>query len=850
MKIPYKLIFQEMRGSKKFTLLFILNLGLGLAGFISLNSFRESINFSLKSQSKNILGADFGVSARRPITSIERELIKSTAESKVVESEMVELFTMIRGANKQSRLVQLKAISSPYPFYGALGLDDDKKINGSEIDELYQKNVVWVYPELLLQLGLKKGESIQVGEAQFTISQVVSSDSAAGFSTSMAPRMYISLEHLGRTKLLRAGSLAWYSYVYQIPGKSAAELGEMQKEVFDSVPSNDLQVYSYEEVNEQTGRLMNYLSDFLGLSSLAALFLAAVGAGFLYKSYLEEKTNQVAVLLSLGISKNQAFFLYNLQLVVLGAFSALLALTVSVGVSPLIGIVLKDLFPYVITFNISTSSIVVTILLGTLGSCTICFPQLRGLKKLSPTILLDSFESPQAKSDLYSYLSYLPAVVSFYLLSIYQSRSLIVGSLFCALFFGSVIVLTYVSPKVFHWLESFSKHRWKSFSWAMRDLARHRLATTSSFLALALGMLLLNLIPQIEASLQHELEGPADSKLPSLFLFDIQEEQVSDIIKIAQKDFGGLHNLSPMVRAKLVEVNDLPFEKGSLKEKALTREEQRERRFRNRGVNLSYKKSLGNGEKITNGRPFSGDWDESSGKLPEISLETRYASRLGLKIGDKLTFDVQSIMVSGEVINIRKVKWTTFSPNFFIQFQPGVLEPAPKTFLASTRNLSTQAKNDFQLAVLEGHSNVSMVDVTRLASRIQLIIERMGVALNLMATLCFIVGFVVVFSISTQQARAKIWDVALYKALGADFKKIRSIFIWQFTILSLLASLGGISLGILISLGLSSVLFESYWAINTTLPIISTILCCFITVIVSTLSTQSALKSDAASLLN
>src|SRR5690606_32005397 len=141
--------------------------------------------------------------------------------------------------------------------------------------------------------------------------------------------------------------------------------------------------------------------------------------------------------------------------------------------------------------------------------------------------------------------------------------------------------------------------------------------------------------------------------------------------------------LSPMVRARILKVNGQDYERKIAETGFKTREEEREARIRNRGVNLSYRSSLADSETIVSGRDFSGEFDPQKQDKAELSVEFRFAERMGLKIGDILEFDVQGVEIEGQIINLRRVKWTSFQPNFFILVQNGVLNEAPKTFIAA-----------------------------------------------------------------------------------------------------------------------------------------------------------------------
>ena len=90
---------------------------------------------------------------------------------------------------------------------------------------------------------------------------------------------------------------------------------------------------------------------------------------------------------------------------------------------------------------------------------------------------------------------------------------------------------------------------------ATRSLSRNRSNSVTGFLALGLGVLLLNLIPQFQFSLENEigLDDPA-GKLPKLFLFDIQEDQVNRLEELLTSEGHPLENLTPWVRGKLLKV--------------------------------------------------------------------------------------------------------------------------------------------------------------------------------------------------------------------------------------------------------------------------------------------------------
>src|SRR5690606_37392260 len=133
---------------------------------------------------------------------------------------------------------------------------------------------------------------------------------------------------------------------------------------------------------------------------------------------------------------------------------------------------------------------------------------------------------------------------------------------------------------------------------------------------------LINLLPQLKNSLQKEFE--VSTKTPSLFMFDIQDEQIGPVTDFFKKQSIELQHSSPMIRSRLLKVNGENYERTVSDQTFKTREEEQEVRSRNRGINLSYRAELSESEKLVKGRFFEGPYDSSSSEPFEVSLEQRY----------------------------------------------------------------------------------------------------------------------------------------------------------------------------------------------------------------------------------
>ncbi|MEZ4872093.1 MAG: FtsX-like permease family protein [Bdellovibrionales bacterium] len=811
--ILFKLAFKDLTNNKVQSLLIVLNIAIGLIGFVTLIHFKGAIETSILSKSKETLGADFGISSRSPLDKATEEIVEGNLPDNFEKTQVLETLSMVSNVEGKSRLVQIKAVENNFPFYGKIQLSSNQ-----EFSNIFVEDSVMVYPEILTQLELEVGGTIKVGKKDFTVAGIVLDDSAAGIDTGMAPRLYLDLNKLAGTDLISAQSLAWHRLLFKTPNTSEDQLVEIKSRLDSNqnFPEN-VRVFTHRTNSEQTGRLLNYLADYLGLAAVAALFLSAIGVIFLIRSYIGERIKVIATMQSLGFQQRDCFYVFLIQVVLLGMVSGWITLGFSYGLLRALIDITNNLVASPLYINYGVGFVMYCLLTAVTIAFLISLPILFQLYGIRPAMVFTESHRGSLRSNGWSRLFFALNILIFWAGSIFISNSIQVGSYFIAGFLGSAVVFALLFYGVLFIAWKIIGGSSLIFRHAALNLVRRPIPTLASFISLSLGLLLINLIPQLETSLQSEMQSPETSKLPSLFMFDIQEEQIESLENLIKSKNAPLHQVSPMVRARLMEVNDKPFERAA--EEGFTREQQRENRFRNRGFNLSYREQLSESETLVSGKPFSGVFSGNPDDLAEISIEQRFADRLDLEIGDTLTFDIQSIPIKGKIINKRSVKWTSFQPNFFILFQPGVLEPAPKTFLASIGAVEFNLKESLQSSIVELMPNVSIIDVTRLVSRLVDITKQMSLALKAMAGMSLLVGFLVMYSVISHQLRERKWDINLLKAIGANFSFIRGSVLVEYLTISIIASLFGSALSIFASYVASSILFEGIWVFNLTVPL-------------------------------
>ncbi|MBF0286437.1 MAG: FtsX-like permease family protein [SAR324 cluster bacterium] len=855
-----KLALKEIRNNARFSLFFILNLSLGLIGFIALDSFKTSIQHHLENNSKAILTADLSVTSNQPFTQKERQLFSDVISPKTGESRQVRFFSMIAGKNN-SRLVRIIGIDDQYPLYGQIVLKNGGTISkGNQEQQIATKQLlstksIWVANDLMLALELEDGDTLKIGESPFAVVDTIMDDPTSAISVFAGiPTIYMGVEQIENTGLISLGSRVSYLWFYRLTAEADLEvvvdgLRQRLEKLYPGSPK--IRVETHQDASNQLGRVLGYLNDYLGLVALIALFLAGVGAAYLFRSFLVSRFKEMAILISLGATRRDAYQMMLFQIVILGLVSAAIASALAFLILPLLPAVLRDFLPKGFESQMGWSSLLLAFFMGTLGSVICCLPILTRIYHLNPIALFHENIIPaheDNRSLLRVGMSYVPAMAVYWILAVWQAHSWIVGSLFIALFLGAMLILGTLAWSILTLCGKFSNRQGVTQRIALRNLSRNRLGAISCFLAIGLGALLLNIIPQIQQGLQNEISQPVDVKVPSFFLFDIQPEQVDALRDYLKEEQQHLSYLSPMIRARLEAVNGKTFASNAV-EDAITREQETERRFRNRGFNLSYRAQLQDSEAYVAGKPLSARYDITSSELPEISLEKRFAERLGLKIGDELTFDVQSVPIAGKVVNLRKVKWNSFQPNFFITFQPGVLEEAPKTFLAGISNVESVKKISLQNGIVQRFPNISVIDVSLLVGRILTITDQISWAIRVMAYLSILAGLVVLFSIARYEVQQRFWEINLLKVLGARFQDVRAIIQIEFGILGFFAALFGVALSVILSFTISFIVFESIWSFSWVMMIVSIIGISFLSVLTALAATHHVLKQKPLGLL-
>jgi len=384
-----------------------------------------------------------------------------------------------------------------------------------------------------------------------------------------------------------------------------------------------------------------------------------------------------------------------------------------------------------------------------------------------------------------------------------------VATLFTGAIIFIILLLKYFLHSLFFFMRSHIdrlKLKWTT-AYAIKSVINKKTAVDMVFITFTVSILILTLLPHIKQSIVNEIRPAQSSSLPRLFLFDVQSGQKEELKQITTNLLDAKLEFNPLVRSRILKVNDVDYDRLQNSESLSTREQEEEVRFRNRGVNLTYQTELKLSENIVEGVWNNKKWDGNG--LPEISLEKKYAERINAKINDVMLFDVQGLELQGKVTSLRSVKWTSFSPNFFILFQDGVLNEAPQNFLTAISTVKDYEK--YQNTVIEKFPNISIIDVRQTVQDILVFVDQMAMALQMMAIVSIILGFFIFIVLVNTQIQERLSEFNLLKVLGSESAVIRKIIFIQFLFIVSISLIVGLGLGLL----LTQILVKTVFSIET-----------------------------------
>jgi putative ABC transport system permease protein len=775
---------------------------LGVAALVAVGTFAANLDRALGREGRALLGGDLELRAPRPPGPEISDALGPLLAAGAVTVEVREAVAMARDPEGGGALlVEVKAVGPGYPLYGRV-----ETRPGTPLPALLGADGVLVEERLLERLGRRAGDRLVVGQATFTIRGVVLREPDRVGLLTLGPRVLMSAAGLDRAGLVQFGSRVRHRILVRLPDGVAAAAA--REAVARRIEDPAVRVATFEEAQPGLRRFFDQLTTYLGLVALATLLVGGLGVASTVRTLVRRQRDSLAILKCLGADSRLLVTTCLAQAVALGLAGSLAGVAVGLGLQSLVVRLLADVLPLAVETRAAAWPIARALLMGGLSTLLAALWPLGEVRALSPARLLRrDVEPPPVRPDR-RWPSAAIVAIGLGALVRWQAGSWTVAALFAGAVVGALAVLTLLARGL--GALAARAPRLPSLAWrqGVANLRRPGGEATGVVVALGVGIMLLVSIALLQASLHRQLDLERRREVPSFFFVDVQPAQRDRLAAIVRQAGDPQPVLTPVVRARLAAVNGVP----------VTREFVDRRRragdrvfYFTRDYVLTAAAALPEGNVVTRGRWWT---DGASPGAPVlVSVEEEAARHLGVDVGGALTFDVQGVAIEAQVASLRRVDWQTLSMNFFAILSPGSLDGAPTTYLATAR-VPAEREAAVQNAVAAALPNVTAVPVRDLVQRVDAILERLAVAVRVVAGLALAVGLAVMAGALAASRYQRLTESAILRTLGAPRAVVARIFAVEYACLGAAAGLGGTLLACLLAwLVLGSVL-EVPWTVE------------------------------------
>jgi putative ABC transport system permease protein len=756
--IAWRLFWRELRRGELWVIAFALFLAVG--SVISLSGITQSVQNALTQRSAQFTAADLVLRDSQPFES----QIFATAGQLNLQSARQMQFDSMLFANDQMQLATIKAVDDSYPLRGDLRLESAAALSFAEETRL-DRGKLYFEARLFDLLNVSVGDIVELGMSRLEVGGVIAKEPDAPLSVfGGAPRVLMHLDDVAATEIVQPGSRIAYRYLF------AGARTDLQQ--FETQMDPLLSVHQrWQKVDAQSpiGSALQRAERFLLLAGLLGIVLAACAAGVAASRYSQRHTQAVAVIKALGATTTQIRLIYGSHLLLVIGFSLLCGIFVGQLAIEAANWGIKH---YITDYNAEFNWRPLWLGISTCLVCALLFAA-RPMWRLAGTPAIEVLKQPAVAMKL-DKLQLLAGAGAVWLLMWLFSGELVLSiglfllcTVFAAILMGSAAVIVKLAKPVAAGQNSARKL-------ALANLRRRLWANSFQLITFSLAIFLALLLYFLRSELIEQWQRQVPAGAPNQFLVNITEQQRSILNNFAAEHQLELGQYYPVVRGRLVSVNDEKLQQDATKE-----DRSSQRVGIGRELNLTWLADLPTNNMITAGSWFSNT------AAAEVSVEAEIAQRLGVQLGDKLAFSIGGQQVSASVTSIRKVDWNSLQPNFYMILSPDLLADFPATYITAFYLDSAESRVLNQLARLL--PTVTVISVATIISQVNDIIDQVTVALSFILLIIGLAAALVLVAQVQATLEQREQELAILRTLGARYAFLRNALLLEFALLGAMA---------------------------------------------------------------
>jgi putative ABC transport system permease protein len=756
-RLAVRLLWREAR-SGELTLI-LLALLIAVTSTTAIALFSARLELALNDKSGAWLGADLRVRSSQSFSDDNLHKVRALG---LQQARSLGFASVVLYGDKMT-LAAIRAVDDGYPMKARLSV-----IRPGQSQSVLQTSgpapgETWVESRLLALLGAHLGDLLELGDQTFRISGEITeeSDRGGGFYA-LSPRMMVHWDDIQNSPLLGPGSRLDYQLLLE---GSAPDLKTLQTQW---LLSSTEKFETLEDGNERMAASLQRARQYLALASLLAVVLASVAVAISAQRYASRNFDISALMRTFGLLRRDVLRIYAWQLLLLGVIAALigaaLALLLQGGILALLASVLPENLPAApfSAWVLGLSSGLVT-LLG------FGLPQLLPLASVPPLRVLRRDLAPVPLSGwLITALALVSLTLLLWVFTADAAMTLLVmGG-------GSLLVLMLLGLLQYgiHLLRGYLARRELPLHWrfAWQHLGRNSRQTAGQILAFSLTLQVMIVIAMLRNDLLADWQASLPDDAPNVFAINIQSFEKDSFQQALEQRGFAAQTLYPMVPGRLLTINGQSIQDLGLGDIGAI----------DRDLALTSDTHLPDSNRIV-----GGDWQamEAPGQL---SIEAGLAEKLGVKLGDSLSFRAAGVDFDVQVSSLREVDWASLSPNFFMMLSPDIMARLPPAYITS---FHVPANKQRQLtSLIREFPAVNVLDMQALLGQMQTLLQQISLAVELILVVVLIAAVLVMVSALLSSLRERLQEGALLRTLGASTALIRQAQLTEFALLGLIAS--------------------------------------------------------------
>lgn len=760
--LAFRQLWRERRSSEVRVLFWAVVIA--VAASSAIGHFSERLQGAMQQRSGEFLAADLALTG----TIAAKKEQKALANNPAIKAAKTIEFATALVSDNGIQLASVKAVSHHYPLRGQL--ESTAELYGEvEKGSAPQQGEIWLEARLIQLLEVNIGDFLDVGATQLQVTRVLTYEPDRGGNfNSLSPRALMSIKDIPASRVIQPGSRLTYNYLWASEDK--ALINQLMLQLKPSLLPQQ-RIKDLNEDNQQVGGALDRAERYLNLASLAAILLTAVAIALSASHFARRRFDHAALLRCLGLARQQTSQLFSIQIILLGAIACILGSMLGMSAQAILLFLLKDMLPS----NLPNMSIMPNITGSSIGLITLlgfALPPLMALGKVPPLRVLRRGLVPTPLSSWLIYGSALTAVTLIMWrlsLDLWLTFALIGGILVAGLVLGLIVWLG---------LKALRKRLANAgLAWRLGfgQLLGHPIAAIGQTLAFGLILMAMALVILLRTELLGSWQSQLPKDAPNIFAINILDKEQIGFATFIESFTEKQANMFPMLPGRLSQINGKPVSQHTMEANAQSTLE--------RDLNLTWTYQLPASNSIVEGRWFN----KSKTTIGAISVEDKFAERLHLKLGDKLTFNFGSEQRTGTITSLRSVDWNSMQPNFFVIFSPNSLNDIPHTWMTSFYLAEGQEQN--LIAINHNFPSVTLFQLDAILEQLRTILGQVTLAVEFVLLFVLAAGIAVLFAGLQSTLEQRIRHGAILRAIGAPSKLLQKARRNEFAVIGITSGL-------------------------------------------------------------